>query len=530
MKFLPINLKHIDISKNLTKKGSGGSTPVFSKNLNMMINKNKTDVVQNGEGMTILFLAIMLTNSHHINNNKIGNFNINNTNMNKDVSSSILKNINQENLNTILNKIQKIIQKDPELKNILKNLSKFFNVYIEKNITNLDKLSNIKKQNFILSNENIDLNLKDANNKNNNQIDILQLKKLIDLLKVLSKNIMDNKTVEIQENKNIQILTKNVNIQEFIPDPKGNLNKLKKNSKKTIKINDVKILNLAKKEELNNKSVNILNNEKNNFKNNIVKSKNNDLNLKEIFIQEKSNSTNSDIKQIEKLIGIDIKDKDFRHNLKELSNILKKLTNLSDGELEQKSYNIKFIKGTNKTNIDLRLHLNNDIIKLNPQVETIKSESSNISQDIRNNVLRQIEEGIFKNLGQGRRQISIKLHPPELGTLKLIMHMHNKEVSLVIHTQNHDVADGLNKHIANFEKSFEQQGLKLVKVEVKNDLFSGQESPWQNFQDTGKHGGAPSQRRKNFVSTALMGEKEIESMDPDGLRNTILKNQIYIVA
>jgi len=152
----------------------------------------------------------------------------------------------------------------------------------------------------------------------------------------------------------------------------------------------------------------------------------------------------------------------------------------------------------------------------------------------RDEIFRQIERGIFKNLGEGRREVTIKLHPPELGTLKVVMQVHNREVSMVLHTEHRDVADALNKHIANFEKSFEQQGLKVVKVEVKNDLFSGGENFLRDFTGSREHAQNNSHgfKRRNIFDLSLIGEGDISAMDHENMASLVRMNcgSLYVIA
>ncbi len=84
---------------------------------------------------------------------------------------------------------------------------------------------------------------------------------------------------------------------------------------------------------------------------------------------------------------------------------------------------------------------NFDVLHLKSHVryDGDKDVSTTFENRFRDEIFRQIENGIFRNFGQGRREVSIKLYPPELGTLKVVMQVQNREVSMVLHTQHRDV-------------------------------------------------------------------------------------------
>ena len=144
-----------------------------------------------------------------------------------------------------------------------------------------------------------------------------------------------------------------------------------------------------------------------------------------------------------------------------------------------------------------------------------------------------METGILRNLGKGKKELILKLHPPDLGLLRISLQVKDKEVSLIIRTENHDVANSLNHHILNFEKSLEQNGLKVVKIEIRNDFISGQENPWSGFGhfQEGSDGKDTHHTKRSHTGVRLLGERDIEEIDPMTIQNKISNNtRLYIIA
>ncbi len=150
----------------------------------------------------------------------------------------------------------------------------------------------------------------------------------------------------------------------------------------------------------------------------------------------------------------------------------------------------------------------------------------------REEILRQIENGIMRHLPGGKRELEIQLHPPELGRVKVNITVRNKEVSLLLRVEHTDVAKSLNQHLAGFENSFEKQGLKLVKIEIRYGFGDGESPSWMGFnQQRGEHGrgNAKEMRRVKFSRPlTLVGEGEIENLRVEGIKNPL--SAIYLIA
>ena len=112
-------------------------------------------------------------------------------------------------------------------------------------------------------------------------------------------------------------------------------------------------------------------------------------------------------------------------------------------------------------------------------------------------VLRQVEAGIIKNLGQGRQQITLRLNPPELGRVNVVLQVVGKEVRALIRAENQDASKMIGDQLAHLRQGLEQQGLKVTKLEVQTQLPDGQLA--QNWHGADKHNLARQQNDASWM-------------------------------
>lgn len=98
----------------------------------------------------------------------------------------------------------------------------------------------------------------------------------------------------------------------------------------------------------------------------------------------------------------------------------------------------------------------------------------------RSNVLEQVQNGIYRNLGNGTKQLVLKLNPMNLGNVNVLLQVKNKEINAVIRADNPDSAKFISEHIDKLRAALEQQGLKVDKLDVQTNLADNQtQSSWQ---------------------------------------------------
>jgi len=124
-------------------------------------------------------------------------------------------------------------------------------------------------------------------------------------------------------------------------------------------------------------------------------------------------------------------------------------------------------------------------------VETIQSQPSQTgtSSTVRSTeVYRQVENGAFKNLGQGVKQLVIRLDPAELGQVSVILQVKGKEVQAVLKTSSHETTHALNEQMSQLRTQLESQGLKVTRLEVQTQLADSQsQSQWQGAEQHNRY-------------------------------------------
>lgn len=103
-------------------------------------------------------------------------------------------------------------------------------------------------------------------------------------------------------------------------------------------------------------------------------------------------------------------------------------------------------------------------------------------------VYRQVETGAFRNLGQGVKQLVIRLDPEELGQVSVILQVKGKEVQAVLRASNQEASQALGEQLSQLRTQLEAQGLKVGKLEVQTQLADSQgQSQWQGAEQHNRY-------------------------------------------
>lgn len=104
---------------------------------------------------------------------------------------------------------------------------------------------------------------------------------------------------------------------------------------------------------------------------------------------------------------------------------------------------------------------------------------------------QQLESGLLRNLGQGTKQLTLNLHPDELGKLSVTLTVKGKEVQATIKADSNDTAAMLHEQSAQIRQTLENQGFKVSKLDVQTGLAQDNQSAWQGPE---QHNQAREQR------------------------------------
>lgn len=103
-------------------------------------------------------------------------------------------------------------------------------------------------------------------------------------------------------------------------------------------------------------------------------------------------------------------------------------------------------------------------------------------------VLRQVEAGAFRDLGQGNKQLVIRLDPPDLGQVSVVLQVRGKEVQAVLRTGNQETSQVLADQLGQLRNQLESQGLRVTRLEVQTQLADSQTgSQWQGAEQHNRY-------------------------------------------
>jgi len=121
---------------------------------------------------------------------------------------------------------------------------------------------------------------------------------------------------------------------------------------------------------------------------------------------------------------------------------------------------------------------------------------------------------MLKDLGQGRKQMTIQLDPENLGKAQIILQLKGKEISALIQVEDAQTAAMLSSNMESLKKTLEDQGLTVQNLEVQAGLTSRQDQ--QAAFNADQHNQAQErQELSRMISQLRMLRGEGGDMAPD---------------
>lgn len=97
-------------------------------------------------------------------------------------------------------------------------------------------------------------------------------------------------------------------------------------------------------------------------------------------------------------------------------------------------------------------------------------------------VAQQVERGMLSTVKGGGTRLDLQLNPQELGSITVSLSVRNGEVSAVIRSEKSETNDMISRQVDAIRMNLEQQGLKVDKLEVRQETQQEQNSAsWQDF-------------------------------------------------
>ncbi|MDR2696001.1 MAG: flagellar hook-length control protein FliK [Deltaproteobacteria bacterium] len=96
--------------------------------------------------------------------------------------------------------------------------------------------------------------------------------------------------------------------------------------------------------------------------------------------------------------------------------------------------------------------------------------------------LQQVEQGTLRKLADGGQRLELQLAPSELGAVTLILTSgKGGEISATIRSERSETAELVARHLDIIRVSLEEQGLKVDKLEVQNQMLNARDD-WQGME------------------------------------------------
>lgn len=144
------------------------------------------------------------------------------------------------------------------------------------------------------------------------------------------------------------------------------------------------------------------------------------------------------------------------------------------------------------------------------QAENSQGMNPSLSSD----VLRQVESGMLRNLGQGANRITLNLTPDELGSVTVMLTVKDKDVQAVIRAETPEAAKILSENMVRVRESLEQQGLKVSKLDVQTSLAQQQDqSAWQGASQHNEARRQQEELDRRRTALRILGMGTGESVD-----------------
>ncbi len=105
----------------------------------------------------------------------------------------------------------------------------------------------------------------------------------------------------------------------------------------------------------------------------------------------------------------------------------------------------------------------------------LAQQAKTVDKPLAPKVLDQVSEAMLKDLGQGRKQMTIQLDPENLGKAQVVLQVKGKEISALIQVEDSQTAAMLSSNMESLKKTLEDQGLTVQNLEVQAGLTSNQE-------------------------------------------------------
>jgi len=131
----------------------------------------------------------------------------------------------------------------------------------------------------------------------------------------------------------------------------------------------------------------------------------------------------------------------------------------------------------------------------------------------------QISQGVFRGLKNNEHHVILKLHPRELGEVKVEMLVRDEQVALSFSMENSKVKGILEKSMDQFRESLEKQGFVLGECMVSLSHDENGEQAWKQFELAWKKSGLNStpETLADLSQDVLYLQSRYQKSSPNGI-------------
>lgn len=147
-------------------------------------------------------------------------------------------------------------------------------------------------------------------------------------------------------------------------------------------------------------------------------------------------------------------------------------------------------------------------------------------------LLNQVQDALLKDLGQGRKQITLDLDPANLGKLQIMLQVKGKEVTATLRADDPETAKMLTGQLDTIKKALEDQGLKVQDIEVQTGLASRQD---QQLFSADQHNQAQERQDLSNLFTRLRNLRSdsaglAQEMQNTGMQAILSDTGLHVIA
>lgn len=170
-----------------------------------------------------------------------------------------------------------------------------------------------------------------------------------------------------------------------------------------------------------------------------------------------------------------------------------------------------------------------ELVNSNVNLKDSLVDKLSVNNKISRQVWNQVEQAVWQNISKNNTRMVLRLNPPDLGKVGMVLQMNKGEVSLLLKSNNEEVGQVLRHNLHSLKAHLEQEGFRVQKMEVKTQLEQENFASFEHGQQFTNHN---FEQQKNFETSIGLARlryffssgQEIQAKnleEPSGLNNKL---------